>query len=86
MSADVFEQRMVRLHVYRMPDNLNVGYCFGGGNPVGFLNVDFFDVPWNMTRDDVVAFVKGKRYFDAGRRYLVIAEKEYPTLTFPIEP
>lgn len=86
MSEEFYEKRQVRMHVYQMPEVLNDGYCFGGGRRVAFLNVDFFDVPWDLPRDQIVSFVKKKAYFDAKHRFLLVAEKDYPTLTFTIEP
>lgn len=87
MSDDDFlSKKKVRLHVYRLPDQLATDYCFGGGNPISFLNVDFFDVPWNVERDQLKKFIEGKRYFDRAARFLVLATPEYPTLTFTVEP
>ena len=85
-ATDFFEKKTTRLHIYRVPDVLNHDYCFGGGNPIAFLNVDFFDVPWDIMREDIVTFIKEKRYFDADARFLVLSTTEYPTLTFTIEP
>jgi hypothetical protein len=85
-ATDYLAERQVRLHVFRLPDSLAEGYCFGGGVDVVFYNVDFFDAPWNIPREELIAFVKGKKYFDAARRFLIIAEREFPTLTFTIEP
>lgn len=82
------DERQVRLHVYRLPAALSTGYCFDAesGTVIGFLNVDFFDVPWNIDRDAIVAFIKKKRYFDSAARFLIIAEADFPTLTFTVEP
>ena len=85
MSGDA-SQSTERLHVYRLPEKLNDGYAFVGGNPVAFLNVDFFDVPWDVEKDEVKVFIKKKRYFDPNGRFLVLASSKYPTLTFTIEP
>lgn len=85
-ALDFLDKRQVRLHVYELPMKLNRGYAFNGGNEVPFLNVDFFDVPWDILKDDILSFIKGKRYYDPGARFLVLAEREYPTLSFTIEP
>jgi hypothetical protein len=85
-ATDFLTERQVRLHVFQLPDSLAEGYCFGGGVDVVFYNVDFFDVPWNIPREELIAFIKDKKYFDAIRRFLIIAERDFPTLTFTIEP
>ena len=86
LAADYFDEPQERLHVYRLPEELNNGFAFGGGNEIAFLNVDFFDAPWSITRDDLVEFIKGKRYYDPRARFLVLASSRYPSLCFTIEP
>jgi hypothetical protein len=87
----------VRLHIYRLPDALNDGYCFGGGNPIPFQNVDFFDVACaccsvkldgagQMRRDQIEEFIRTKRYFDPAARFLILSPPGHPALTFTIEP
>lgn len=85
-ARDLVQEPTERLHVYRLPIQLNRGYAFGGGNEIAFLNVDFFDAPWNIARDDLIAFIKGKRYYDPEARFLVLASSKFPTLCFTIEP
>ena len=86
-AAEAFiDQRQVRLHVHRLPTTLNRGYAFGGGNDVPFNNVDFFDAPWNILRDDLISFIKGKQYYKTHSRCLVLSAPVFPTLTFTIEP
>lgn len=36
-SIEFLDKPQERLHVYRLPDELNAGYCFGGGNVIPFL-------------------------------------------------
>ena len=79
-------EQPARLHIYRLPEELNSGFCFGGGNSIAFLNVDFFDVPWNIPREEIKTFIQKKAYFDPAARFLILATAEYPTLTFTIEP
>lgn len=88
MSAadDFLSKPQERLHVYRLPDTLNAGYCFGGGNRIEFLNVDFFDIPWDLPRDDIKSFIAKKSYFDPAGRFLVLSSSKHPTLTFTMEP
>jgi len=73
-----------RVHVYRLPAKLTNGYCFDGGHPIVFLNVDWFDAVISEGRDPLVKFIKGKRYFDQRGRFLVLAS--HPDLTFTIDP
>lgn len=73
-----------RVYVYELPERLTDGYCFGGGRPIRFQNVDWFDVPVNEPRDILVGFVKRKQYFRADRRFLVLGDR--PELTFTIDP
>lgn len=80
MSAETF------YHVYELPERqeLAKGFAFNGGNTIGFLNVDWFSTPPNPpSREEVEAFVRGKRYVKPGRRYLVLGS---PGHTFVIEP
>ncbi|RWE95750.1 hypothetical protein [Mesorhizobium sp.] len=72
------------LRVYRLPEKLTNGYCFGGGVPITFLNVDWFEALVDQGREPLTAFIKGKRYFDPTARFLVLADD--PALTFVIEP
>jgi hypothetical protein len=64
-----------RVNVYQLPDNLSQGYCFGGGVPIAFLNVDWFDaLPEIERREELLQFIKSKRYFIKGRKYLLLGE------------
>jgi hypothetical protein len=73
----------VRVHVYRLPTKLNDGYCFDGGKPVPFANVDWFDATLDMPREELIEFIKSKRYYDPRARFLVLGTN--PKLTFTIE-
>lgn len=70
------------LYVYRLPDKLSNGYCFGGWVPITFLNVDWFGGAPELPISDVVSFVKGKRYYDPTARFLVVGS----AFAFTIEP
>jgi hypothetical protein len=72
------------VRVYRLPTRLTTGYCFGGGNPIMFWNVDWFEAPIEGGRQDLERFIRGKRYYDPSARFLVLAD--HPDLTFTIEP
>lgn len=73
-----------RIHVYRLPSRLSDGYCFGGGRPITFQNVDWFDAPISEGREGLTDFIKKKRYFSPQARFLVLAD--YALLTFTIDP
>jgi hypothetical protein len=73
------------VRVYRLPaDKLTYGYCFGGGMPITFQNVDWFEAPVDLGREALVAFIKGKKYFKPDARFLVLGD--HPALTFTIDP
>lgn len=77
-------EEVTRVHVYRLPAKLSDGYCFGGGRPIGFLNVDWFDAVIAEGQEPLIKFIKNKRYFDPFGRFLVLSD--HPGLTFTIEP
>jgi hypothetical protein len=75
------------IYVYRLPEKMSDGYCFGKVVPITFTNVDWFDgegYPAGPTRSDLEAFIKSKRYYDPNRRFLVIGA--VPKHVFAIEP
>lgn len=82
--ADFMFAPRARVHVYRLPAKLSDGYCFGGGQPVLFQNVDWFDAMISEGREPLATFIKGKRYFNIWDRFLVLSDE--PTLTFTIDP
>lgn len=73
-----------RIHVYRLPRQLSDGYCFGRGNEVSFLNVDWFDAVIAEGREPLTKFIKTKRYYDPAAGFLVLAD--HSELTFTINP
>ena len=72
------------VRVYRLPAKLTDGYCFGGGRPITFINVDWFEVPIIDGRPRLVEFIKTKRYYDPAAQFLVIGD--HPDFTFSIFP
>ena len=54
--------------VYKLPEKLTDGFCFGGGRPIVFLNVDWFEGE-GATREDVELFIKTKNYFKSARSF-----------------
>ena len=68
------------IRVYRLPEKLTDGFCFGGGKPITFTNVDWFDVPppdmgITLTREMVEDHVRAKDYFTPGARFLVLDDR-----------
>lgn len=70
------------IRVYRLPVKLTDGYCFGGGVPITFENVDWFGSHSSMTPTDLRRFVEGKAYFKQGGRFLVLSDSRTPDFTF----
>lgn len=60
--------------VYEVPKRPPTdGYCFGGGRPVRFLNLDWFNGVAEMTEDLLREEVGRKQYATPGRKLLVLA-------------
>lgn len=73
----------VLIKVYRLPVKLTDGFAFGGGRPITFTNVDWFNAFVGMTRDDLEKFVRSKKYVMPGAKYLVLCD--LPDMTFQLE-
>lgn len=73
---------MVR--VYKLPQQLSNGFCFGGGIPITFLNVDWFEALVPAGTAPLREFIRRKNYFDPHARYLALSDD--PSLTFTIFP
>ena len=61
------------IYVYRLPFQLAQGYCFHGGNPITFQNVDWFNDDHSMTNAELKKLIRGKSYAVPGK-YLVLRE------------
>ena len=73
------------IRVYKLPDKLTNGFCFDGGNPISFVNVDWFDAPpadmgITLTRGMIEEAIRAKNYFDPTARYLILDDR--PNETF----
>lgn len=77
----LFEPRAF-VRVYRMPEKLTNGYCFGPGVPITFLNVDWFEARIAGGREELTDWIKGKRYYDPAASFLV--QSDHPDFTFCI--
>ena len=73
------------MHVYKIPEKRSAGYCFNGGNPIEFLNVDWVSSPEvDTTVEDIRGFFEQKLWFTKtplGTRFLVLCDAR-PELTF----
>jgi hypothetical protein len=78
---NVFKHERVFVRVYELPTKLTGGYCGSSGVPICFLNVDWFEAAPN-DREGLEVFIRGKRYYDAAKTYLVLADD--PRLTFTL--
>lgn len=72
----------VFVRVYALPLWLVQGFCVPDPVQVTFLNVDWFEVPADETREKLEAFIRTKRYFWPERAYLVLGDD--PRFTFTI--
>lgn len=72
------------VRVYELPQRLTDGYCFGGGRPIMFLNVDWFEAIVSDGAECLTSFIKGKAYYRPHARFLILGEA--PGFTFVIEP
>lgn len=68
--------------VYRLPEKLTDGFAFGAGRPITFTNVDWFNGYDGMTQVDLENFIRGKKYFKDGGRFLVMSNP--PEFTFQL--
>jgi len=81
--ADFMFQPRVFVRIYRLPEKLSDGFCFGGGKPISFLNVDWFETSISDGPGALIEFVKRKRYYDRDARFLVLGD--HPDFTFTID-
>lgn len=81
---DMLTAPRVFVRIYRLPERLTEGYCFGAGRPIAFLNVDWFEALISEGRDGLIQFISKKQYFDTKARFLVLGDD--PRFTFTIEP
>lgn len=66
------------IYVYRLPEKMSDGYCFGDDKLIQFQNVDWFNSPsetmgfGEMTLADMREFIEGKNYARSGDSLLVV--------------
>lgn len=68
--------------IYELPTKMSNGYCFGGGVPITFANVDWFNGFDGMKRSDIEAHCATKRYVKPGHTYLVCSPQNDISFTF----
>lgn len=73
------------IRVYRLPEKLTDGYCFGSGVPITFTNVDWFGTMGAPARSDLEPWMRKKAWAKTPGRYLVLSDERSPDLTFVFE-
>lgn len=73
------------VYVYRLPEQMSDGYCFGGGVPITFVNVDWFNGFDGMTRADLEYRISRKRYLVPGQTFLVCSPENDISFTFKVD-
>ena len=69
------------VYVYKLPEELSKGFCFGGGVPITFLNVDWFNGFDGMTQDDIRKNIALKKYITDGNMFLVLSPENCISFT-----
>lgn len=82
----MYDINSTAVFVYKLPGKLSDGFCFEGGNPVTFLNVDWFNGADGMNRDMLEKEVQNKVYVQAGETYLVLSPENDISFTFTGKP
>jgi hypothetical protein len=78
MTKSIWPRRDELLyHVFRLPETLPDGWCFGGGKPVTMTMVDWFCPPPlaimpTPSHEEIRVFLRQKEYFKAGGHFVVI--------------
>lgn len=70
------------IYVYELPERMSNGFCFGGGKPITFKNVDWFNSFDGITKEHIEASVKEKIYAVEGKRFLVCSPDNDISFTF----
>lgn len=79
----VNDDRRIFVRVYRLPERLSHGFCFGPGVPIVFQNVDWFETLYSEGQIPLVEFIKRKQYYSPQHRFLVLGDD--PLFVFVIE-
>lgn len=57
--------------VYQLPEKLTNGFAFTG-QPITFMNVDWFNCADIISDGNLIQFVKDKRYYDHTKGYIIL--------------
>ena len=68
-----------------MPAKRSTGYCFNGGVPITFINVDWFGGELIKERDHLIKFISQKQYARNGETLLVLANDPAWTFSFVVK-
>jgi hypothetical protein len=70
--------------VFELPDEFPTGFCFGGGYPVTFKMIDWFNpisptelnenIKWEDYISGIKEFMLEKKYIKVGKKYLLITD------------
>lgn len=70
--------------VFELPDEFPTGFCFGGGYPVTFKMIDWFNpipsekldknVKWEDYISGIKEFMLEKQYIKHGKKYILITD------------
>lgn len=72
------------IYVYKLPAKLSDGFCFDGGKPITFLNVDWFNGFDGIERKHIEDEIRQKRYATSGARLLVLSPDNDLSFTISI--
>jgi len=80
------------IYVYKLPEKLANGYCYGGSVPITFENVDWMNSPSEMqtqnpiSRDGFVKFIANKKYAKDRKPLMVVDTVDNYTMMIKFNP
>lgn len=80
---DFLNAPKVFVRIYEMPEKLTNGFCFGGGVPITFKNVDWFEVMEKSSAEGLIEYIEGKPYAKNNARLLVLGDHPDFVFTLP---
>lgn len=79
----IYGEPFALVRVYRLPPKLTNGFCFGGGTPITFHNVDWFEAAISLGQEGLSDVLRGKHWFDPKIPYLVLGD--HPVFIFRLD-
>lgn len=76
---------MSLIRVFEIPARLPSNFHFSGGEPTTFVEVDWFRDDTGrgtLPEAELVAFIKGKQYYDANKAFLVLHQTHSFTIGY----